>query len=154
MKRKQQAVIGLFDHIKHIITMQDKDYFSKLDESSLKTFNVFMIQRVLSMNPDWIDIIAFINKYYGVIDKEQYYKMIISLIPKQKNYFYPYAKKNKDNKYPQWLIDILVEYFNISKFESTEYIKILLEKNRKNELLDLVTKYGVDAKSIKELEKL
>jgi hypothetical protein len=52
------------------------------------------------------------------------------------------------------LVDILVEHFNISKLESIEYIKILLEKNRKNELLDLVYKYGVDVKSIKELEKL
>ena len=49
---------GLFDHIKAITQYQDPKYFDKLDDEDLKSWSNYMIHRFLSMNPDWIDLIA------------------------------------------------------------------------------------------------
>ena len=49
---------SLFDHIKAITNEQNPKYFDTLDESDMKSWSNYMIHRFLSMNNDWIDLIA------------------------------------------------------------------------------------------------
>ena len=44
----------LFDHINAITTIQDPKYFDKLGDEDLKTWSNFMINRFLSMKPEWL----------------------------------------------------------------------------------------------------
>ena len=45
----------LFDHINAITTIQDPKYFDKLTDEDLKTWSNFMINRFLSMKPEWVE---------------------------------------------------------------------------------------------------
>ena len=53
----------LFDHIKAITQFQDPKYFDKLEEGDLKTWSNYMIHRFLSMNSDWIEVLAELQPY-------------------------------------------------------------------------------------------
>ena len=96
MKKKKTPNNGiktLFDHLKHIISVQNKKYFDTLTESDIKTFDVYMIQRFLSMNSDWIDLINYIAQYSSGLSKKQFYLLIIELIPKTTKTYYKYIRK-------------------------------------------------------------
>jgi len=53
------AVKKLFDHLNAITAEQDPKYFDKLSEEDLKSWSNFMINRFLSMKPEWVELIAF-----------------------------------------------------------------------------------------------
>ena len=64
---------GLFDHIKAIRQYQDPKYFDKLDDEDLKSWSNYMIHRFLSMNPDWIDLIAELQPYTQALPPKALY---------------------------------------------------------------------------------
>lgn len=144
--------LSLFDHLKHIITMQRKSYHDELTEESKKTFNPYMIQRFLSMNVDWLPLVNYINPIISTLNKGQYYRLIITLIPKQPNSFYKYIKKQSKNNIPEWLLDIFINYFKLSRKEVTDYILLLKSRNI-NRIIDLAESYGINDKQRKELQK-
>ena len=48
----------LFDHLNAISKDQKPDYFKDLSEEDKKTWSNYMIHRFLSMNYDFVDLIA------------------------------------------------------------------------------------------------
>lgn len=91
-------------------------------------FNSFLIQRIISMySPQLCNIInETTNKKISVLSKEEIYKLLITIIPRQKNSFTKYFKKKdqeivlseKENKY----IKHLCEVKNCSHREIKQYI--------------------------------
>ena len=56
----------IFDHLKAITQQKhDPEYFQKLSERDKKTFDVYMINRYLSMHPEY-EWIVIINEYQKV----------------------------------------------------------------------------------------
>jgi hypothetical protein len=64
---KTSKSIGLFDHIKQINQIQDPNYFDNLTESDKKSFNHFIILKGLSMNPDNLDIVNLLYRYFDIM---------------------------------------------------------------------------------------
>lgn len=146
----------LFDHINAITQVQDKKYFSKLSDGDKKTWSNYMINRFLSMNPDWIEIIADVDPVTtGVqLKPELVYKMYIDIIPKSR-VFLKYIKGKKDNKYSKELVDMLRKYFECSKKEAIEYLNIYyMSDTNKENLVNIIKMYGIEDKEIKKMMKI
>lgn len=147
--------IGLFDHIKHIRTVQDPDYFKNLTDLDKKSFNHFVILRGLSMNPALLDDISTVFKYFDKIPSPQFYQLLIGGIipldhPKR---FYPWIKSKKQ-PFNKQLIDLISQYFEISNKESTEYATLLSStENGRRELEDICRDYGMNDKEVEYLMK-
>src|SRR5271169_6605245 len=71
--------IGLFDHIKHIRSIQDPNYYRNLSDLDSKSFNHFMILKALSMNPVLLEDISNLFRYFDKIPSPQFYKLLIGL---------------------------------------------------------------------------
>ena len=100
----------IFDHLSNIT--EGKRTWDKLSEDERKTANVFMINRFLSMEFNYIEII---NEAQTLNLPIQYlYNLYIAVIPKQKKYF-KYIKKSGDD------IKLLAEVFKVSEREAKEY---------------------------------
>lgn len=72
---KEEATVkqlGLFDHVKHVRSVQNPNYYKNLSELDRKTFNPFMILKALSMNPVLLDDISTLFRYFDKIPHPQF----------------------------------------------------------------------------------
>lgn len=147
----------IFDHLKAITQESyDPEYFQKLSERDKKTFDVYMINRYLSMHPDY-EWIIIINEYQKVcfdMTPESVYKLYASDFPKNR-VFLKYIKGEATQKYKKELIDLFREHFQVSKKEVREYLDILYNTpDGLREIVDIVSMYGKTEKEIKKLVKI
>lgn len=137
---------NIFDTLNNVSNYKDKDYFKNLNESEQKDFNIFMLQRYISMEKKYISFISFIDKYaFNCLDKEMYHKLLVVSLPKEKKFF-NYLKKNKEKKKEELLIEMLAKKFKVSKTEATDYL-IFLSVDDKKKLLE---GFSLDDKVIKK----
>lgn len=143
-------VKGLFDHISHIRQIKSPDYFDKLTDDEKKSFNHYMICRVLSMDKSIIEEVSFISKYFSVIDSKNFYKLCCEVVPYSKGFF-PYIKR-KGEKINKDLLQLIIKKFNISLNTATEYYYLLSDtKHGIHELNEICKGYGHTEKEIKKL---
>tara|TARA_Y100000004_G_scaffold24636_1_gene24816 strand:- start:1362 stop:1790 length:429 start_codon:yes stop_codon:yes gene_type:complete len=127
-----------------LVEKKDWDSFS---ESEQKTFSPYMINRFLSMDKDFIEIVNYFQKYsIGLLHNKDIYNFYRHLLPKGKR-FNRYIKNKNSKKYKDWLVDLLCKHFEISKIDSIEYLSLLNKENLK-QILDL---YGIEKKKLKEI---
>tara|TARA_R110002020_G_scaffold260123_1_gene474313 strand:- start:26 stop:442 length:417 start_codon:yes stop_codon:yes gene_type:complete len=136
----------IFDWLNEI-TLHKKSWDS-FSEEDHKSFNTFIINRFLSMNKDWIEIVNMLQQYTIGMDSRDVYTLYINLIPKGKK-FLKYIKGKSDKKYNKELIKILCNYFECSKLEVIQYMDLLSKEQLKNTLV----MYGKNKKEIKTLLK-
>ena len=115
---------NIFDHIKNITTNKGP-YLG--DEG----WNNWMINRYLSMDPDYCEVVNVVQKNTWQMKGEYLYNLYKDLIPKQ-YIFLKYIKIQNKKEYDAVVIDALVKYFEISKKEAKEYINMLSKEEIKN----------------------
>ena len=126
-----------------------KKPWDSFDESDQKTFNSFIINRWLSMDEEFIEVVNYFQKYaIGTLESREVYKWYSDFLPKGKR-FNKYIKGKKDKKYDSELINIMCEYFQCSKTEAKENLSYI----SKEEVNQILEKYGVDPKKIKSICK-
>ena len=135
----------LFDHINEIRIGKNPNYFETLSDGDKKSWSNYMVCRFLSMQPEIVEIINDIQKYSGILQPRDFYKVLIRVVPRGQK-FYPYVK-SKSEKYNSDLISLLAIHFQDSTRNVAEYISILT----KSELEVIVKKYGFSDKQVKEL---
>lgn len=118
--------MNLFDWIKEI-TYNKRSWNSFTDEDKSE-FNLFMINRFLSMNPNNIDVINLIQRYPTCSNKVVY-KYYCDLLPKKKSFF-KYIKTSI--KWEKETVDKISEYYKCSTREAKEYINILNDNQIKD----------------------
>ena len=142
----------LFDHIKAITQTQDKKYWDKLDESDKKTWSNYMVFRFLSMNPDWVTMVAQLQPYLQEVPPKACYLALIDIIPKTRA-FLKYMKAKGEDVYEKWLIELVTKHYKTSTLESEDYIKILYStKSGRERIKELCTMYGIESKQITKLK--
>lgn len=147
-KSNQDKPKTLFDHIKAITQYQDPEYWEKLEKKDKKSWNTYMINRFLSMNPEWTDIVNYVQQYTSSMKDKDVYKLYINLLPKG-NIFLRYIKGNKESKYDEWALQLLKDYFEVGHREILTYLDILKTTNNgKNEIRSILMKYGKEKKEI------
>lgn len=146
------AVKKLFDHINAITSEQDPKYFDKLTEEDLKSWSNFMINRFLSMKPDWVELVATLLPLTQTLQPKEMYKLYISLIPKGKHYL-KYIKGKGEDKYEDFLIELIKKDYLCSERQALDYIEVLYASREGREHMKYVCeKYGVDKKQITKLK--
>ena len=133
-----------------------KKPWDSFTEAEQKTFNTFIINRFLSMRSSWTDMVNELQLYtMGIPMKNgDVYKLYCDVFPKESRpAFMRYIKGKKEKKYDEFLLNIITEYYHISKSEATDYLDILyLSKEGKSELKDILQKYGTDPQIIKKFK--
>ena len=126
-----------------------KKHWNEFTEDEQKKFSPFIINRWLSMDKDFLEIVNYFQKYsIGTLEPREVYKWYCDMLPRGKR-FNKYIKGKKDKKYNTELIDIMVMHFECSKSQVKDYLDLIA----KDELMEILEKYGMNEKTIKRLLK-
>ena len=126
-----------------------KKHWNDFTEDEQKKFSPFIINRWLSMDVEFIEIVNYFQKYsIGQLKPREVYKWYCDILPKGKR-FNKYIKGKKSKKYEDWLIKLLSNYYKCSKLQVTEYLELI----DKEELKTILEMYGTDKKQIKKVCK-
>jgi len=137
----------IFNWINEILV--SKKHWNEFTEDEQKKFSPFIINRWLSMDNEFLEIVNFFQKYsIGTLEPREVYKWYCDMLPKGKR-FNKYIKGKKDKKYNTELIDIMVRHFECSKSQVKDYLDLIA----KSELIEILEKYGMNEKTIKRLLK-
>ena len=137
----------IFDWINNILV--HKKHWDDFTVDEQKKFSPFIINRWLSMDKDFIEIVNIFQKYaIGTLEPREVYKWYCTILPKGKR-FNKYIKGKKDKKYDKELIDIISNHFECSKLQTKENLELI----NKEELIEILEIYGTDNKKIKRLCK-
>ena len=134
----------IFDWLKEITSNKSK--WESFTEEERASFNPYMMHRLLSMNPEYIEFVNLVQTF-PYSDKEKIYSIYLYMIPK-KNMFHKYIKSSKKKK-QESLLKHIANYFECSFGEAEEYIDILRESGVKS----ILTKLGIEEKEQKKLLK-
>jgi hypothetical protein len=137
----------IFNWINEILV--SKKHWNEFTEDEQKKFSPFIINRWLSMDKDFLEIVNYFQKYaIGTLEPREVYKWYCDMLPRGKR-FNKYIKGKKDKKYNTELIDIMVQHFECSKSQVKDYLDLIA----KDELMEILEKYGMNEKTIKRLLK-
>ena len=122
---------NIFDHIKNITTNKGP-YLG--DEG----WNNWMINRYLSMDPDYCEVVNLVQKNTWQMKGEYLYNLYKDLIPQQYK-FLKYIKASKKSDYNKDDVDAVKQYFEVSEKQAKESLEML----PKEELESIVSQiYG------------
>jgi hypothetical protein len=134
----------IFEHLSGI--KENKVSWESLSEMDKKSFSPFIINRWLSMNVELLELINELQMYtIGQLSPKEVYKLYLDVLPKRKT-FDKYIKGKSEAKWDKNLINYLCLYFKLSSREVEDYLEIL----SKDEVIEIVQKFGVDKKEIKK----
>lgn len=137
----------IFQHLSGI--KEKKESWESLSEMDKKSFTPFIINRWLSMNMGLLPIINVLQKYtIGLLSARDVYKVYLDFLPKQKT-FDKYIKGSKSSKYNKEVLEYLSKWYGVSHREVTDYLEIL----SKDDVINILTKYGLTDKEAKKLLK-
>jgi hypothetical protein len=139
-----------FDHVKEIYTKQRIGYFDNLTDDEKKTLQPYMINRIISMNYDFVTVVNEVQKYYSAMGPREIYLMYSQILPKG-NYYNKYIKAAKEEAYEFWLILLVANHFGISRTDAVDCLRLYYgSDNGKISLRELCEKYATDPKLIKK----
>lgn len=140
-KTEVKNIFGWLDEI----TVK-KSHPNTFSQNSWDNWNSYLMHRWISQNPDYIDIVNYVQKI-NPQNKQQIYSIYRELIPKKKQWN-KYIKNQNKSTY-QDIIKYVVKYFECSSKEADNYINILKRKGVEGILKDM----GIEDKEIKKLIK-
>lgn len=138
---------SLFDHV-NAIYAAGPSYYRELGESDRKSYSMYMINRFVSMCPDYLPIVNEIQKYSGLLDNGSHYLFFAEILPRRKQ-FHKYIKASKEIKIEPWLLELLAKHYWVSTKEAADYVEIFLQsKEGKVELQNICGLYGIEEKKV------
>ena len=118
-----------FDHLKNLHTK--KKNWDEFNDEEKKNFNIFIINKALSFNPNYLNIVNLVQKYSaGQITQKEVFKIYFNLLP-TKFRFYKWIK-SKNEKKDKEKINNLAMYFECSTKEAKDYLTLLDKKTINN----------------------
>jgi hypothetical protein len=146
---------GIFDFLNCLFVTKTKwDDLSELDK---KAFNPYMINRFISMHPDYISIVNYLQQYTITgMNPREVYKLYLDLLPKQK-FFAKYikAKNDESEKFAPKLVEFLSTQEQWSKDETIDNLSFITSMTEGNAILkDYLKLYGIGADEAKKVYKI
>jgi hypothetical protein len=141
---KKKQVNNLFEWLDEI--MLYKSDLPSFSEESWDNWNTYMVNRYLSMNINYIDLVNYVQKI-NPQNKQQIYTIYKEMIPKKKLWLKYIKNENKKN-YKE-ISNYIAEYFKCSLREADEHIYILC----KSGVIDILCEVGFDEKEANKLLK-
>jgi hypothetical protein len=137
---------SIFDIIKEII--DTKSPWDSFTPDQQKLFNGYMINKFLSMNAKYIEVVNYVQGL-NIKDSKKLYEVYCWMIPQSKNTYSPFIKSTTKKLYSPELLKHISEQFECATSEAEEYIQM----TDKEWLEEILTSRGVDEKEIKKLLK-
>jgi hypothetical protein len=133
----------IFDWVKQ--SQHEKLPWSSFSSEEHDIFSNFMFNKIMSMDPSLIEVVAEIQEFS--IPKEKLYQFYCQVLPKQKSY----SKFIKPTKplYNNEVLKSLSSYFQVSTREVLDYCYIFT----KPDIIDILLQMGMDDKEIKKILK-
>ena len=116
-----------FDHIKNLHTKKRR--WEDFNNEEKKSFNVFIINKGLSMNPNYLEIVNMVQNFTGlnqIISPKEVFNIYFNLLP-NKFKFYKWIKGEKTKKDKE-KAEYLATHFKVSTREAYDYLQILDRK--------------------------
>ena len=140
---------SLFDHINQITTIQNPNYWEEISVEDKKSFSNYMVNRFLSMKPEWIELVNELQKYN--LKPKELYKVYTDILPKKRQWL-KYIKGDKEMKHPKWLYEIVAKHLQCSIREANDAVEMYeISAGGQAELADILGKYGVEQREIRKL---
>ena len=120
-----------FEHVKNLYTKKRR--WEDFNDEEKKSFNVFIINKTLSFNPNYLGIVNMVQNYTGlnqVLSQKEVFNLYYSLLP-TKFRFYRWIKGEKTKKEKE-KAEYLAMHFKVSTREAYDYLKILDKKTIKS----------------------
>ena len=126
-----------------------KKHWNDFTEDEQKKFSPFIINRWLSMDKEFIEIVNVFQKYaIGTLEPREVYKWYSNILPKGKR-LNKYIKGKREKKCNKELVEIISRHFECSKLQVKDYLELI----DKDELKTILEMYRLDKKTIKRLCK-
>jgi len=134
------------------IFFHKKDW-NEFTEIEQKVFQPYIINRFLSMNKDYVEIVNYFQKYsVGLLESKEIYKWYCNMLPKKKQWN-KYIKGKQEKKYDSWVIDIIKKHYAIGKKECIDCLELLYQtKEGKFNLKGILELYGTNPNEIQKLK--
>ena len=116
-----------FDHIKNLHTKKRR--WEDFNDEEKKSFNIFIINKALSMNPNYLNIVNMVQNFTGlnqILSPKEVFNLYLNLLP-NKFKFYKWIKGEKTKKEKE-KAEYLAMHFNVSTREAYDYLQILDRK--------------------------
>ena len=118
-----------FDHFKNLHTKQRR--WEDFNDEEKKSFIVYIINKTLSFNPNYLDIVSITQKYSpDQISQKEVFNLYFNLLP-TKFRFYRWIKGAKTKKHKE-NAEYLAMHFKVSTREAYDYLDILDKKTIKS----------------------
>tara|TARA_B100001094_G_scaffold11592_1_gene10298 strand:+ start:994 stop:1407 length:414 start_codon:yes stop_codon:yes gene_type:complete len=120
-----------FDHVKNLHTKKRR--WKDFNDEEKKSFNVFIINKALSMNPNYLGIINMVQNFTGlnqILSQKEVFNLYFNLLP-TKFRFYRWIKGAKTKKDKE-KAEHLAMHFKVSTREAYDYLNILDKKTIKS----------------------
>lgn len=127
----------IWDHIKNLT--ENKIPYNDIYEECKKTFDIYMANRIISMNQGFLLLCNTINRLSKTLTREQVYNIYFNMIP-QRKIFFGYIKKPKELNANEK--ECLCKYFDFGSRDLDLALKILTEE----QIYEVVQKYNVGKK--------
>jgi hypothetical protein len=124
----------LFDHLKNLTS--NKIEFDDHNDEQYSSYDPYIINRFISMDNMYVDLVNNINMFDG-IPKKNHYDYYFNFLPKRNHYF-KYIKKNKVSNDEKEIDRILMDYFQIGQKDVDRYREFLTEE----QLNDIIGRYS------------
>ena len=135
-----------FDYLKILHTKQKN--WEDFNDEEKKAFNVFIINKALSMNPMYLDIVNTVQRYInGALAQKEVFNLYKSMLP-NKFKFFKWIKGEKSS-YNHDLLLVVSNYFECSTEHAKGYVDYLEKKGIKQ----LLTTIGIQEAEIKKMIK-
>ena len=137
-----------FDYLKLVHNKKVK--WEDLNEEEQKSWNTFIINRALSFNSNYIDIVNNVQPHTGgQLTPAEIFKYYQNMLPNNFR-FQKWIKGKKEKKYNPQLLALLSGYFECSCKQVEEYLKIMKKKDLKSLLISIGLQEGEIKKLIKK----
>ena len=139
-----------FEHVKNLHTKKRR--WEDFNDEEKKSFNVFIINKTLSFNPKYLNIVNMVQNYTGlnqVLSQKEVFNLYFSLLP-TKFRFYKWIKGEKTKKDKE-KAEYLATHFKVSIREAYDYLQIL-DKKSVNKILKNY-KNDTSRKTIQSIKK-
>jgi len=120
-----------FEHVKNLHTKKRR--WEDFNDEEKKSFNVFIINKTLSFNPNYLGIVNMVQNFTGlnqVVSPKEVFNIYFNLLP-NKFRFYKWIKGAKTKKDKE-KAEYLAMHFQVSTREAYDYLNILDKKTIKS----------------------
>ena len=136
-----------FDFLKLVHNKNIK--WGNLNDEEQKSWNTFIINRALSFNSDYLDIINNLQPHTGgQLTPAEIFKYYQGMLPNNFR-FKKWIKGKKEKKHNPQLLTLLSKHFECSCNQAEDYLNLM----KKKDLKTLLTSIGLQENEIKKLIK-